>query len=116
MEITEIKQRVSILTILNHYVLKPDKNNRLCCPFHKEKTPSLQVYPESNTWTCFSSNCTAGSGDQIYKKKKKENITKHEAILKAGNMAGCIDAQPSVSYTQPCVSGISQQKQATVIL
>ena len=88
MEIQEIKQRLSMEKVLQHYGLKPDKNNRLCCPFHKDKTPSLQVYPETNTWTCFSSNCKAGSGDQIDFIMKKEGITKHEAILKAQELLG----------------------------
>jgi len=88
MQITEIKQNLSILEVLARYSLKPDKNHRLCCPFHKDKTPSLQVYPETNTWTCFSSNCSAGSGDQIDFIMKKESITKHEALIKATEMTG----------------------------
>lgn len=89
MEIQEIKQRLSILTVLNHYGLKSDRNRRLCCPFHDDKTPSFQVYPKTNTWTCFSSNCSAGSGDQIDFIMKKEGTTKHEAILKAKELIGC---------------------------
>ena len=88
MEIQEIKQWLSILTVLNHYGLKPDRNHRLCCPFHDDKTPSFQVYPKTGTWTCFSSNCSAGSGDQIDFIMKKEGITKHEAILKAKELIG----------------------------
>lgn len=88
MEILEIKQRLSILKVLSHYNLKSDKNHRLCCPFHVDKTPSLQVYPETGTWTCFSSNCSAGSGDQVDFIMKKEGITKHEAILKAKDLIG----------------------------
>jgi len=65
MEISEIKAELSLETVLEHYNLLPDRNSRLCCPFHNDKTPSLQVYPKTNTWTCFSSNCDAGSGDQI---------------------------------------------------
>ena len=89
MEINEIKQRLSILTVLNHYGLRPDKNQRLCCPFHPDKTPSFQVYPKTGTWTCFSSNCSAGSGDQIDFIMREEGITKHEAILKAKELIGC---------------------------
>jgi len=88
MEIHEIKQRLSILNVLSHYNLQPDKNHRLCCPFHPDKTPSFQVYPETGTWTCFSSNCSAGSGDQVDFIMRKEGITKHEAILKAQELMG----------------------------
>jgi DNA primase len=88
MEIKEIKNRLSILNVLNHYHLKPDKNQRLCCPFHPDKTPSFQVYTETGTWTCFSSNCSAGSGDQVDFIMRKEGITKHEAILKAQDLIG----------------------------
>ena len=88
MEIHEIKHRLSILKVLSHYHLKPDKNHRLCCPFHPDKTPSFQVYPETGTWTCFSSNCSAGSGDQVDFIMRKEGITKHLAILKAQELIG----------------------------
>ncbi|NMC38397.1 MAG: DNA primase, partial [Bacteroidales bacterium] len=88
MEISEIKQRLPILKVLSHYHLKPDRNGRLCCPFHNDKTPSMQVYPETGTWTCFSSNCSAGSGDQVDFIMRKEGITKHLAILKAQDLMG----------------------------
>src|SRR5271157_1549161 len=97
MEISEIKRRLSILTLLNHYGLKPDKNYRLRCPFHPDKTPSLQVYPKTNTWTCFSSNCSAGSGDQIDFIMHMEKCTKHEAILKAQGFTGA----PNLSIPRP---------------
>ena len=84
----EIKQRLFILKVLSHYNLKPDKNHRLCCPFHSDKTPSFQIYPETGTWTCFSSNCSAGSGDQVDFIMRKEGITKHQAILKAQELMG----------------------------
>jgi DNA primase catalytic core len=88
MEIQEIKKQLSILSVLSHYNLKPDKNHRLCCPFHPDKTPSFQVYPETGTWTCFSSNCSAGSGDQVDFIMRKEGITKHQAIVRAQELMG----------------------------
>jgi DNA primase len=88
MEIKEIKSRLSILEVLNHYGLKPDRNKMLCCPFHNDKTPSMQVYPETNTVFCFSSNCKLQGKaiDQIDFILHKENLTKHEAILKAESL------------------------------
>lgn len=88
MELKEIKQQLSILEVLQYYGLRPDKNQRLRCPFHPDKTPSLQVYPKTNTWCCFSSNCHAGTGDAIQFIELIEKCTKHEAIMKAQGMAG----------------------------
>jgi DNA primase len=86
MEIQEIKKSLSIRKVLHHYKLRPDKNNMIRCPFHNDKTPSMKIYPDTDTWTCFSSNCKAGSGDTIEFIQKKENLTKHQAILKAKSM------------------------------
>lgn len=83
MEIQDIKSQLSINQVLQHYSLKPDKNNRLLCPFHPDKTPSLQIYPATNTYCCFSSNCNAGTGDTIQFIQLKENCSKHEALVKA---------------------------------
>lgn len=94
MEIREIKQKLKIETILSLYNLTTDHNNRLRCPFHDDKTPSFQVYPETGTWTCFSSNCSAGSGDQIDFIMKYEKISKHEAILKAKSLLGSDNMKP----------------------
>ena len=95
MEISEIKKRLSIETVLQRYNLTPDHNHRLRCPFHDDKTPSMQIYPETGTWTCFSSNCSAGSGDQIDFIMKYEKISKHEAIIKAKALLSPDKAQPS---------------------
>lgn len=87
MEIKVIKEQLSITEVLQYYGLKADKNNRLLCPFHNDKTPSLQIYPSTNTYCCFSSNCNAGNGDVIQFIQLKENCTKHEALLKATALA-----------------------------
>jgi DNA primase len=67
-----------------HYRL----SHRLHCPFHNDKTPSLQIYPTANTYCCFSTNCKAGTGDVIQFIQLKENCSKHEALLKATALAG----------------------------
>jgi DNA primase len=88
MEIAEIKQQLTIGQVLDHYNLMADKNNMLCCPFHNDKTPSLQIYPQTNTFCCFSSNCNAGTGDLIEFIRLMEKSTKHEAIVKAKSLLG----------------------------
>ncbi|QYS92417.1 hypothetical protein JJC04_08250 [Flavobacterium covae] len=82
MEIHEIKQSLTIANVLHYYGLKTDKQSRLNCPFHEDKTPSFQVYYKTQTAYCFSSNCkTHGKSiDVIDFILHKENCTKHEAI------------------------------------
>jgi DNA primase len=88
MEIHEIKQQLALAQVLHYYHLKPDKQLRLNCPFHNDKTPSMQVYYKTHTAYCFSSNCkTHGKSlDVIDFIMHKENLTKREAILKAQSM------------------------------
>ena len=90
MEIQEIKQRLTMAMVLSRYNLKPDKHLRLNCPFHEDKTPSMQVYYKTHTAYCFSSNCpTHGKSlDVIDFIMYQEKCTKHEAILKAQDFIG----------------------------
>ena len=85
MEIQEIKQRLSILTVLSHYNLEPDRHQMLRCPFHEDKDPSLKVYTNTDTFNCFG--CGA-NGDVIEFIQKKENLGKHQALVKATGLAG----------------------------
>jgi DNA primase catalytic core len=83
MEIREIKERLSIETVLNHYHLQPDRHNFLKCPFHGDEDPSLKIYPETNTFNCFG--CGA-AGDVIEFIERYDKRGKHGAILKAKSM------------------------------
>lgn len=83
MDIATIKQQLNITAVIEHYGLHFDKHQRLHCPFHDDTTPSLQIYPKTNTYCCFSANCTAGTGDVIQFIQCYERCTKHEAIVKA---------------------------------
>ncbi len=80
MEIQEIKQRLSLLKVLHHYGLKPDKHDMLVCPFHEDKSPSLKIYTKTNTFHCFGCSAT---GDGIQFIELFEKLSKHEAIEKA---------------------------------
>ncbi|MDQ0110563.1 DNA primase, partial [Chitinophaga terrae (ex Kim and Jung 2007)] len=50
MEIKDIKQQLSIVEVTGYYGLQPDKHQRVLCPFHPDKTPSLQLYPKTDTY------------------------------------------------------------------
>ena len=84
MEIRDIKQRLSIQTVLNHYHLHPDRNGMLKCPFHEDDTASLKIYPETNTYNCFG--CKR-NGDAIEFCSEKEG-SKHKGLLKAAELCG----------------------------
>ncbi len=79
MQITQIKSHLTLSQVLQHYNLVPNKNKMLICPFHDDKTASLQVNLEKDFYKCHA--CGA-KGDQIQFVQDYEKITKHEALLK----------------------------------
>jgi DNA primase len=119
MEIAEIKQQLTIGQVLEHYNLKADKNNRLTCPFHHDHTPSMQVYPETNTVHCFSSNCKLHGKaiDVIDFILHKESISKHEAIIKAKDLIGYSEPdQPFEKLYKVFQSNLKKNEKAQVYL
>lgn len=86
MEIKVLKRQLRITSVLGHYGLKHDPYGRLHCPFHRDRTPSLQVFTRTDTFCCFSTNCSAGTGDAIDFIQRMEGCSKHEAILKAKSL------------------------------
>lgn len=87
MTIAEIKQHLSIKEVLAHYQLAV-RSKMLRCPFHEDKTPSMQVFEDSDTVRCYSGNCPQSNKviDVIDFIMYKENLSKHEALLKAKEM------------------------------
>ena len=47
----EIKQSTSMQEVLNMFGLKVNRKGFMCCPFHKEKTPSMKIYEKK--YHCF---------------------------------------------------------------
>lgn len=91
MEIKDIKQRLSIDTVLKYYGLEANRNHMLKCPFHEEKEPSLKAYPNTNTFNCFG--CKA-NGDAIEFIQLKEKCNKHEALKRATELINPIETKP----------------------
>lgn len=114
MEIQEIKQQLTINQVLNHYNLKPDKNHRLKCPWHNDKIPSLQIFPKTNSWTCFSSNCNAGSGDAIEFCVKMEG-DKHKGILTAQSLVSPAGTRPTTGGSVAQVNPVQELPRIAVL-
>lgn len=87
MEIPEIKSRLTIKAVLDHYSYKPTKSGSMACPFHSPKPgtkkKTFQVYTDTNRYQCFHKDCTAGNGDVIDFIEHQESCSTHEAIEKA---------------------------------
>ena len=88
MTIQELKSQLSILQVLSHFNIQVNRNNLVRCPFHDDKTPSLQIYPKTNSYCCFSTKCNAGAGDQLQLLEKLLGKTKAEAINLGKELVG----------------------------
>lgn len=67
--------------IENETGLKFNRNNKLCCPIHNERTPSLSVDTRRNKWKCFG--CGTG-GDSIDFIKEYKGLNYVEACKYIG--------------------------------
>lgn len=56
----EIKQSLSMREVVERYEIRIDRKGFCCCPFHKEKTPSMKIYKDSSY--CFG----CGRSDDIF--------------------------------------------------
>lgn len=83
----ELKLRSDITEIASSYVnLKRHGRNMVgLCPFHREKTPSFNIYTENGSFYCFG--CGAG-GDVITFIMKIENLDYVEAVKFLAQRAG----------------------------
>lgn len=98
MTIAEIKAQLSITSVLAHYGVTAIKNKQINCPFHEDKTPSMQVFEDKGLVYCHSSNCKNGGKhlDQIEIIQQKEGCNKHEAIKKAESLIGETPTKPTL--------------------
>lgn len=58
-----IKKSVHIEEIIEHYTGQALKNDRMCCPFHQEKTASFFINRKKQYFKCFG----CGEGGDIFK-------------------------------------------------
>jgi len=89
MEITEIKEQLNIIEVATHLgIIIDPKTSKALCPFHPDKTPSLQFSKEKQICTCFSSNCDLGTVDMIGLTERRLQNTTHETLKYLSELAG----------------------------
>ena len=93
--ISELKYRSDISDIASSYMQLKRRGRNLVglCPFHSEKTPSFNIYPENGSFYCFG--CGAG-GDVITFVMKIENLDYMEAVKFLAQRAGLSMPEDSV--------------------
>ena len=77
--IDTILERTDIVQLISEHVQlrKSGIRNVGCCPFHKERTPSFYVFPQTGTYKCFG--CGEG-GDAIAFVEKMQNMVFTDAV------------------------------------
>ena len=85
--IEQIKQKLDIVTEIGAVVaLKRSGKSYLgLCPFHKERTPSFYVSPETRTWNCFGCH---ERGDIFTFVGKQQGLDFPETLALLGEKAG----------------------------
>ena len=85
--ILQLKSLCDIVSIFSSYVdLKSlGKNKKCSCPFHSEKTPSMVVYEDTQSFYCFG--CGVG-GDVITFIEKIENLNYVDAVKLLADRVG----------------------------
>lgn len=65
----------NIREVISHYL--DISGDKCCCPFHKERTPSLNIFDETNSFYCFG---CGQSGDEIEFVKEYKGLTFPNAV------------------------------------
>lgn len=112
MHISDIRQQLDILGLVQQYGLQPNRNNMVICPFHQDDKPSLQLYPKTNTWHCFG--CGKGT-DVIDFIQLKEDVTKHKAITKAKSFLGASEKLVRVPEEKPTLKELAPSERVETL-
>jgi DNA primase catalytic core len=86
-QVRRVKERIDLVQLMGEYtpLRKSGSNFAGCCAFHQERTPSMYVYPEQQTYHCFG--CGA-HGDCITLVREKERLEFMEAVELLAKRAG----------------------------
>lgn len=75
---TEIKNKVNIKEVIEHYLSNKFKRDKIKCPFHHDNNASLSILPSNNTFIkCFGYETSGSVIDFVMKYK---SVDKFEAV------------------------------------
>jgi len=115
--IEQIKENISIVEALERYthVKVPNPNRRsisVRCPFHSDGSPSIAIYPNTNTFKCFT-GCNDGRvGDVIDVVRLANGIDIKEAIATLAKDFGLQD--PTAEEKQKLYRKRKRKKENTL--
>ncbi len=86
-QVRRVKERIDLVQLMGEYTPLRKSGSQFtgCCAFHQERTPSMYVYPEQQTYHCFG--CGA-HGDAITLVREKERLEFSDAIELLAKRAG----------------------------
>lgn len=80
----KLMDSIEILDVFRHYNLRVihDGSGRFkChCPFHQDRTPSLKIYPNENSWWAYC--CSRGTNVWDFIRHKEGDFSAAEEVLK----------------------------------
>lgn len=91
----EVKDRVTMAAVLQHFGLKTDRRGNILCPFHADHKPSCKIY--ENSFYCWA--CGAG-GDVINFTARYLNIPNKGAAEYLAGTFGIITDAPETLRQQ----------------
>ena len=96
-EVQQIKERLDIIDVISSYltVKRAGAHMKACCPFHNEKTPSLMISQERQSFKCFG----CGEGGDIFSFIEKiEGVDFYNALKILADKAGVKLASKSIKH------------------
>jgi hypothetical protein len=113
-QLRKFNKATKIMDVISYYGIRVESDGistrfRAFCPFHMEKSPSLKLYLETNTWCAFC--CGRGSTpyDLIYAKEGNEE-TAINVLLEIANID--LEADPLATLSEDLETEVSiAQKQ-----
>ena len=102
-----IKQHITMYDVLNRCGLQLNRHNAMCCPLHREKTPSFKVYKDGSRFKCFG--CGIG-GDVITFAMNYYSLSYGQAVLRLASEFGLPIAGAKPPSMQERVRAIEERR------